>query len=384
MRTGRPAKTTTILLLGLLPSLAACAMAGRPQALPAAAPVATLAASSSPWKTLQLHAHSEYGGGSKSVAQLIRMAADEGVDALVISDHNDWRQLQDPGFGSTAAVTVIKGQEWGTVRRESPGGQSGKDGPHAGLLDPQGTDYIPTSDKVSAMVAAATARGATIVVNHPKIPKHTWPEATPDSRIHAVEVWNSWFHPLPGLMDDPDGDYGDEQPRSFLDHNQQAVTWWDGLLRQGRKLTAVGGSDFHRWPQPFAQPINVVYAPSNSKAQLLASVRSGNLAIAVSPKGPRALLAGADTAGAFTVPMGGSIHQPTGRFQVTVDRAAGQVVIAYAKTGKIWERAVTGAHWTGEFQHATAAGERDYVRIELRPTATSADLSAMTNPIYLD
>jgi hypothetical protein len=374
---------TTMLVGLLLPMLGACALGGRTGPVPAAAPVSALAARKSPWKTLQLHAHSEYGGGSKSVAQLIRLAAAEGVDALVVSDHNDWRQTQDPGFGSTSNVTVIKGQEWGIVRRESPGGHAGKEGPHAGIIDASGDGYIPTSTKVGPMLDAATARSATIVVNHPKIPKHTWPEATPDRRVHAVEVWNSWFRLIPGVFEDPDGDWS-EEPRSFLDHNQQAVTWWDGLLRQGRKLTAVGGSDFHRWPQPFSQPINVVYAPTNSKDELLASVRSGNVAIAVSPDGPRALLAGAAADGTFSVPMGGSIHQASGRFQVTVQRAAGQIVTAYAKRGKIWEQTVKGSSWTGEFTHAPAAGERDFVRVELRPTADSADLSAMTNPVYFE
>jgi hypothetical protein len=254
-------------------------------------------------------------------------------------------------------------------------------GPHAGIIDASGDGYIPTGDQVAPMLAAATARSATIVVNHPKIPKHAWPEQTPDQRVHAVEVWNSWFRLVPGLFQDPDGDW-EEDPRSFLDHNQQAVTWWDGLLRQGRKVTAVGGSDFHRWPQPFSQPINIVHAPTNSKQELLASVRSGNLAIAVSPKGPRALLAAADASGAFRIPMGGTVGQMSGSFQVTVQLAPGQTVTAYAKRGKIWEQTVKGSDWTGRFTHAPAAGERDYVRIELRPTADSNDLSAMTNPIY--
>jgi hypothetical protein len=366
----------------LVPVVGACAKGSQPVPL-AAAPVSAQTSKNSPWKTLQLHAHSEYGGGSKSVAQLIRLAADEGVDALVISDHNDWRHTHDAGFGSTAKVTVIRGQEWGTVRRETPGGHAGKVGPHAGILDASGDEYIPTSPQVSKMLDAATARSATVVINHPKIPKHTWPEQTPDPRIHAAEVWNSWFRMVPGLFEDPDGDFDDE-PRSFFDHNQQAVTWWDGLLRQGRKLTAVGGSDFHRWPQPFSQPINVVYAPHNTKQELLASVRSGNVAIAVSPNGPRALLAGADSTGAFTIPMGGSMRSASGKLQVTVQRAAGQTVLAFSKKGKIWEQTVKGNSWTGELTYAPAAGERDYVRVEVRPTGDSPDMSAMTNPVYFD
>src|SRR4051812_45190602 len=50
-------------------------------------------ASRGPWRTLQLHTHSKLGGGNHTIAELVAMAADQGVDAIVISEHNDWRHL---------------------------------------------------------------------------------------------------------------------------------------------------------------------------------------------------------------------------------------------------------------------------------------------------
>jgi hypothetical protein len=92
MAPARHRSRRALLLAGsLVPLLGACALGSRSAPLPATAPVSSLSARQSPWKTLQLHAHSEYGGGTKSVAQLVSLAATEGVDALVISDHNDWR-----------------------------------------------------------------------------------------------------------------------------------------------------------------------------------------------------------------------------------------------------------------------------------------------------
>lgn len=53
--------------------------------------------------------------------------------------------------------------------------------------------------------------------------------------------------------------------------NIRGIKWWTQLLREGRCIPAVGGSDFHR-PKDFAKlgnPITAVYSPSRRREDIL-------------------------------------------------------------------------------------------------------------------
>ena len=79
---------------------------------------------------------------------------------------------------------------------------------------------------------AARARGGLIAINHPS-----------DSCLAC-----SWTHPVPLEVSAIEIANGEPVAR------QQAMTLWDALLREGRRVTAVGESDYHRGAAPLGTP----------------------------------------------------------------------------------------------------------------------------------
>ena len=68
----------------------------------------------------------------------------------------------------------------------------------------------------------------------------------------------------------------------------RAVGFWHQLLCNGKKLPAVGGSDYHR-DTPFiflGGPTTCVFADSNGKSDILAALRAGHAFITFAPDGP--------------------------------------------------------------------------------------------------
>jgi hypothetical protein len=92
--------------------------------------------------------------------------------------------------------------------------------------------------------------------------------------VHCLEVWNdpSW----------PDNVHG----------NPQAVALWTRWLNQGYRITAIGGSDYHR-PHPktgenkpaerLGLPSTFVYAEELSGAAILAGVRERRAYVSMGP-----------------------------------------------------------------------------------------------------
>src|SRR5262249_33032259 len=60
---------------------------------------------------------------------------------------------------------------------------------------------------------------------------------------------------------------------------QQAMTMWDVLLREGRRLSAVGESDWHRGAAPLGVPSVRVFAPELSTRAILAAIRAGRVVV---------------------------------------------------------------------------------------------------------
>ncbi len=77
-----------------------------------------------------------------------------------------------------------------------------------------------------------------MVAAHPSVPLPgcAWEFGYRD--VDAMEVWNGLWN-----VDD-----------------ELSLRIWQQLLRQGRRITAVGGSDSHASSQPVGRPQTVVYA----------------------------------------------------------------------------------------------------------------------------
>jgi hypothetical protein len=119
----------------------------------------------------------------------------------------------------------------------------------------------------------AAARGALVSVNHPKPfgPPWEYPDAT---GFHAVEVWNGNWQEL----------------------NNVSLAWWDSLLRAGRQVVALGGSDTHMLkpehpPDRLGRPTTWAFVPGEPSAPaVLAALRAGNSFVSRDVDGPQLYL----------------------------------------------------------------------------------------------
>lgn len=270
------------------------------------------------WYAGDFHVHSSVGsndtrypdGSLQSWPETIRdVARERGLDFVVITDHSNstgsdaTTQVEDPALWnlapefplweeaaalSDATLLVINGNEvspvaqldadlcpdcpsLGTVRPEPRG--------HVGCI-PEDLDGFDTDgpfvDRPPGEVSGGTSvvdcqnRGGFAIVNHP------FPRATPwleydwtDFGYDALEVYN--------------GSIGWD----IFDRNAYDAYLCDRLA--GRDVVAVGGSDNHRAPVPYEDPVSVslgaplglpltsVFAAAGDWASIMAAVRAGRI-----------------------------------------------------------------------------------------------------------
>jgi hypothetical protein len=152
----------------------------------------------------------------------------------------------------------------------------------------------------AAAARAMHDQGGLFSLNHPsEILGHPWQYPLP-AEADCLEVWNSMF-----IL----------QSGSFMTVNRL----WDGLLRQGRRITAVGGSDkaaYTGWWSffyPLDMPTTWVWAEERSAGAILAGIKHGHVSISYSADSPRLeLAADADKDGEFETPMGDTVSTGQG------------------------------------------------------------------------
>jgi hypothetical protein len=196
------------------------------------------------WYAGALHAHTLHSDGKLTAQELATLAREAGLDFLAITDHNNTahqrERIDAPG------LLVITGEEVTT-----PGG-------HANVWGLSGerafVDFraLPGDPALQTIVDQARAQGGLVSINHPygDCFACSWTHAVPQD-VDAIEISN------PGA------------PNIAL-----AISLWDALLREGRRVTAVGASDWHRAGQ---QPIGTasvrVWAEELSTRAILQAIR---------------------------------------------------------------------------------------------------------------
>ena len=86
-----------------------------------------------------------------------------------------------------------------------------------------------------------------------------------DEAFDMIEIWNG---PMRGT-------------------NVRGIAKWTSLLKDGRQIPAVGGSDYHK-PKQFAKlgnPVTAVYSKSRSADDILDAIRNGNCFVTESVDG---------------------------------------------------------------------------------------------------
>lgn len=200
-------------------------------------------------------------------------------------------------------------------------------------------------DDMRSLIAQARALGAVISVNHPEcdICPYLWDN---DEAYDMMEIWNG---PMRAA-------------------NVRALRKWTELLSSGRKIPAVGGSDFHRMMSPvrIGRPVNGVYSEDASSQGLLDAINSGHLFVASSLRGPSLLL----TCGGRM--MGDTVTTGEKSVEITVkaERLQGcRLFLVTAQGGK---------ELSGE--NAVLPSNCVFVYVK---AVKSGVIRAVTNPVYL-
>ncbi len=304
------------------------------------------------WYAGGLHAHTVHSDGALTPGELALAARADGLDFLAITDHNNTAHQRDaievPG------LLVIPGEEVTT-----PGGHLNVWG-LAGFRDFVDFRVLPGDPALQGLVDAVRARGALASINHPtgECSACAWTHAVPEG-IAGIEVMN---RDARGLA--------------------PSLALWDVLLRQGRRITAVGASDFHRPGEgPVGAPCVRVWAEELSTRAVLQGLREGRVVVMADAGTPPPR---------FAVRAAG---REAGVGDLLAVRSGGPLEVEVAAAGPAYAGGRVDLLWRGE-RVATAplagtlpvrfqrwANADGYLRVHLF-AAGGAPL-AITNPIYV-
>jgi hypothetical protein len=315
-----------------------------------------------------------------TVGERFAEGAAKGLDFLVISDHNDVRAWQDPGFG-THGVTGVHAYE-----HSLPGG-------HAHVL---GAQRVHDLDDPAALAAAARADGGLFQVNHPTETGET-DFGSCDDMAHGGDNidWQYGFDVRPDTL----------EVWNATTNLRPAEQYWECWLQMGWRMPATAGSDSHGGNQAnLGMPTLWALADDRSEAAILRAMRNGRTTITRMPPAlgaTRLLLeADADRDGRFEATMGDTVA-PRTPMRV---RADGLTVPATARVRANGETLVERRLEPGAALTFFAPAKPGWVRASLlgeqathpvdpncrRNTPSPLDLctadltvQAMTSPIYL-
>ena len=202
------------------------------------------------WLAGDLHTHTVHSDGALTVPELARLAAEQGLDFLAVTDHNTVSHHPElAGASARYGVTLIPGQEVTT--------ESG----HAGALGDLG--WVDFREPAGAWLAATERGGGLLSVNHPIGGHVSWLHPM-RQKPPLVEVWHwSWLDPRWTNM----------------------LAWW---LAWDAGAVPVGGSDWHRPGSEAAPgtPTTWVESGDDGSAAVLAGLRDGRCAISARRDGP--------------------------------------------------------------------------------------------------
>jgi hypothetical protein len=311
------------------------------------------------WYRGDLHLHTVHSDGRHQLGELAGTARDAELDFLVSTDHNTISANRAWGACRTDGLLVIAGEEVTT-----------RHGHWLAIGLPPGEwidwRYAPRDGVFAGYAAQARAGGGIVVAAHPAVPLpgSAWEFGYRD--VDAVEVWNGRWN-----VDD-----------------EIALKIWHRLLRQCRRIAAVGGSDSHGANQRVGLPQTVVHAAELSTPAVVDGLRRGRSYIAESsgvaveltascPVGDDTLSAGigqtlvAPPATAITVRAAVSGAPGTSLTLITAAGRAARATVDDSGTGRL--------QWTG------SGAEARFARAEVRRPSRGrlSCMVALTNPVWL-
>lgn len=314
------------------------------------------------WFRGDLHAHTHHSDGTAPLEDLVAAARAQGLDFVAVTEHNTVSHLSELARFSGPPL-LLPGVEISTYHG------------HANLWPvADWADFRCWQDDQMRQVREwAREHGALFSVNHPKDDGPPWGFGDffePD----CLEVWGApWFI-----------------------SNYQALAVWDSLLRQGRRVTAVGGSDKHQGPftgelgwYELGNPTTWVWAEELSIPAIVEGLRAGHVFISEGPQGPQVELVA--EAGGRQAMMGDVLPVPEGAPVRLTCRVRGGVgtLLRLVSARRALQAEVSSENfiWTaevvpeGDLYFRPEVIDPPEVPLDEEPAALVA--RALGNPIYL-
>lgn len=304
------------------------------------------------WYAGALHVHTVHSDGKLTSQELVDLARDAGLDFMVITDHNNTTHQRDAL--DTRGLLVFAGEEVTT-----PGG-------HAGVWGLKGERAVVDfraaggDPRISELVRSAHDQGALFGINHPF-----------DNCVAC-----SWTHPV------PDGVDAIEISNPGAASMAQAIVLWDTLLRAGRRVTAVGSSDWHR---PGGGAVDVacvrVFATELSQAAILEAIQKGRVIVAANARLPTPFLE--VSGGGKKATIGDTLTVPRAEV-LRIELSAPGAAYTGGRVDLVWRgETVATAKLDGiapvTFSHFAAAD--GYLRVHIY--AADGTPLALTNPVWI-
>ena len=285
-----------------------------------------------------LQSHTYYSDAKGSPQDLVAIAKDRCLDFLAVTDHNTYSHHIELAELSSPDLLLIPGEEVTTYRG------------HANVWGVNGwTDFrIEQEEDLDVLIDHIHARGGLFSVNHPK--------ATPNC------LGCDWEYEVPAAADSLEAWQG---PWAF--QNWESLARYDALLKQGRRLTLLGGSDRHQPGYPDTDPAFLkVGSPTTwlwlddlSVGSVLNAIKGGRGFVSESPAGPRLELNIAENG------MGDILKGASGRWVTAcahVEGARGDVLRWVGSEGVVRETVIATDEFSDEWRWRC---EGRYLRLEV-------------------
>lgn len=202
-----------------------------------------------------LHIHSDASDGKYDAFEIGKKAKEKGLDFVALANHNNY--ALNFSLPQMNGFTFIPAVEWTHYKGHMN---------FYGVENPFGNSFIANSrEEMQSLIAEARSRGAVISVNHPKCRfcPYLWED---EDAFDMMEIWNGPMRPT----------------------NIDGIAWWTELLKKGRRIPAVGGSDYHS-PKGLAKignPVTAVYSASPSAEDILDGIKNGHCFVAFGKDAP--------------------------------------------------------------------------------------------------
>jgi len=311
------------------------------------------------WYRGDLHLHTVHSDGERHPGELVSAAHASGLDFIVCTDHNTNAANRVWSACRTGALLVVPGEE--VTTRHGHWLAVGLS-PHAWV----DWRYAPCDGVFPRFAAEVREAGGLVVAAHPALPLPGSAWEFGFAHVDALEVWNG---------------------RWSLD-DELSLRIWQRLLRQGRRVVAVGGSDSHGKHQPVGSPQTAVHARELSIPALVDGLRCGRSYIARSRAVALELTASCPTSGAADEAGPGQTLRVPPDTPVTVTAVISgapgtnaALITAAGCAGRVTVGRSARARLRWELNAASAR----FARLEVREAQRRrlGAMVALTNPVWL-